>query len=121
MSGRRAEGFVTIDEATVVYRRLAEEIPDAYLPELVRSLNTLSSDLAGMSRRAEGLAAVEEATTVYRRLPGENLAADLYDVLTSLKNIGSLSRKMVRTEGGNSTAEKMGGLEEGRSNLRLDK
>jgi hypothetical protein len=50
-----------MQEAAAVYRRLAEQRPGAFLPNLVTSLNNLSAQLGDLGRQAEARAAAEEA------------------------------------------------------------
>ena len=50
------------------YRRLVEAAPDAYLPDLAMSLNTLGVWLAAVGRREQAMAPAEEAVDLYRRL-----------------------------------------------------
>ncbi|MCE9622690.1 MAG: tetratricopeptide repeat protein [Actinomycetia bacterium] len=85
--GRRDEGLAAIEEATTMYRQLAEANATAYLPDLAMSLNNLSARLGELGRRDEGLAAIEEATTIYRRLAEANPAAFSPNLATSLNNL----------------------------------
>ena len=71
--GRREEGLTAAKEATEIYRRLAEERPDAFLPDLARSLNNLARNLSLLGRQEEALAALREAVEtlgpLFVRLP----------------------------------------------------
>ena len=52
-----------------LYRALAQTSPDAFLPDLARSLNNLGHQaLSELGRREEALAATQEAVDIYRRL-----------------------------------------------------
>ena len=51
-----------------IRRRLAEERPDAFLPDLATSLNNQSARLSDLGRREDALAAIEEAVKIRRRL-----------------------------------------------------
>ena len=69
--GRREDALAATREATDIYRRLAAERPDAFLPDLAGSLNNLGSRLSELGRREDALAAAREATDIYRRLAAE--------------------------------------------------
>ena len=58
--GRREDGLTAIQEAVDIYRRLAEQRSDAFLPELARSLLVLHDRLAEEDQPA-ALAAIREA------------------------------------------------------------
>ena len=66
--GRREEALAAIEEAVTAYRELARARPDAFLPDLARSLNNQSICLSDLGRREEALAAIEEAVTIRREL-----------------------------------------------------
>ena len=42
--GRREDALAAAQEAIDIYRRLAAERPDAFLPDLAMSLNNLGAD-----------------------------------------------------------------------------
>jgi tetratricopeptide (TPR) repeat protein len=67
--GRREEALQATQEAVDLYRRLAAQHPDAFLPDLAGSLNNLGAMLSEMGRRAEALQATQEAVDLYRRWP----------------------------------------------------
>jgi tetratricopeptide (TPR) repeat protein len=61
--GRREDALTAGEEAVAAYRALAAARPDAFLPDLARSLTNLTSRLADLGRReegAEGFAAILE-------------------------------------------------------------
>jgi hypothetical protein len=66
--GRRKKALAAIQEATDLHRELAAACPDAFRPDLARSLNNLSVWLGDLGRREEALAAIQEATDLYREL-----------------------------------------------------
>src|SRR5277367_6494252 len=66
--GRREEALAAIEQATGIYRQLAEASPDTFLPHFAASLNNQSRRLADLGRREEALAAIEQATGIYRQL-----------------------------------------------------
>ncbi len=86
--GRREDALAAAEEATGIYRRLAAERPDAFLPDLAMSLNNLGGCLSELGRREDALAAAEEATGIYRRLAAERPDAFLPDLAGSLNNLG---------------------------------
>jgi tetratricopeptide (TPR) repeat protein len=87
-------------------RQLAATNPDAWLPDLARSLNNLGVRLSELGRRQEALAPTEEAVTIYRRLAASNPEAWLPDLAGSLNNLGvRLSRLGRRQEALASTEE----------------
>ncbi|WP_431913276.1 tetratricopeptide repeat protein [Micromonospora carbonacea] len=87
-TGRREQALAPAEEATRIYRRLAEANPDAHLPNLASSLNNLGNRLSELGRRKQALAPAEEATRIYRRLAEANPDAYLPDLAASLNNLG---------------------------------
>jgi tetratricopeptide (TPR) repeat protein len=67
--GRRVEALQATQEAVDLYRRLAQQNPDAFLPYLAGSLNNLGAMLSEMGRREEALQAAQEAVEIRRRWP----------------------------------------------------
>ncbi|MEU5200940.1 SAV_2336 N-terminal domain-related protein, partial [Streptomyces scabiei] len=63
----RGEALTAIEEAVGIRRRLAEDNPAAYEPELAASLSNLGNRLAEVGRRGEALTAIEEAVGIRRR------------------------------------------------------
>jgi tetratricopeptide (TPR) repeat protein len=86
--GRREEALQATQEAVDLYRRLAEQHPDAFLPDLAASLNNLGARLSEMGRRAEALQATQEAVDLYRRLAEQHPDAFLPDLAASLAQPG---------------------------------
>jgi tetratricopeptide (TPR) repeat protein len=94
--GRRAEALEATQEAVDLYRRLAQQNPDAFLPNLARSLNNLGKVLSEMGRRAEALEATQEAVEIRRQLAQQNPDAFLPDLARSLHNLGADLSEMGR-------------------------
>jgi tetratricopeptide (TPR) repeat protein len=94
--GRRAEALQATQEAVEIYRRLAAQRPDAFLPYLAASLNNLGAMLSEMGRRAEALQATQEAVDLYRRLAAQHPDAFLPDLAGSLNNLGARLSEMGR-------------------------
>jgi tetratricopeptide (TPR) repeat protein len=59
--GRREEALAAIEQATGIYRELAEARPDAFLPNLATSLRNLADTLSSLNRDAEASVIREEA------------------------------------------------------------
>ncbi|MFC8849730.1 tetratricopeptide repeat protein, partial [Micromonospora sp. NPDC057141] len=89
-AGQRQRALAPAENAVRIRRRLAEVNPNAHLPNLAKSLNTLGALLAMLGRREQALGSVEEATGIYRRLVGANLDTYLPDLAGSLNNLGTL-------------------------------
>jgi tetratricopeptide (TPR) repeat protein len=96
--GRREPALAASDEAVEPYRRLAEQRPDAFLPDLAMSLNNLSNQLANLGRREPALAAIDEAVELYRRLAEVRPDAFLPDLASSLNNLSSSLADLGRRE-----------------------
>ena len=86
-SGRHDEALQTAQEATNLYRTLAEHNPAAYTPDLAASLNNLASYLDSNGQQPEPLTIAQEATTLYRTLAEHNPAAYTPDLAASLNNL----------------------------------
>ena len=93
--GRREEALDAIIEAVDLYRRLVEQRPDAFTPDLAMSLNNLSNRLSDLGRREEALDAITEAVEIYRRLVEQrpdtftpNLAGSLNNLSNRLSDLG---------------------------------
>ena len=59
--GRREEALAPVEEATGIYRQLADARPDTYLPHLAASLDNLADTLSSLNRAAEAAAIREQA------------------------------------------------------------
>ena len=109
-TGRREQALTPAEEATGIYRRLAEANPDAYLPDLAASLTNLGTLLSGLGRREQALNPAEEATGIYRRLAEANPNAYLPDLATSLTNLGTHLSGLGRREQALKPAEEATGI-----------
>jgi hypothetical protein len=85
-AGRRRDGFIAIEEAVEIYRRLARANP-AYEPYLAFSLNNLSNRLRETGHRGGALTAIGEAVEIRRPLAKANPAAHEPDLALSLDNL----------------------------------
>ena len=88
-SGRRDEALKTAQEATNLYRTLAEHNPAAYNPDLAGSLNTLANHLDSNGQQREALQTAQEAVTIRRKLAEHNPAAHTPNLATSLNNLAN--------------------------------
>jgi hypothetical protein len=61
--------ITAIQEAVDIRRELASALPDAFRPDLAKSLNNLSSVLAKRGRREDALTAIQEAVDILGGLP----------------------------------------------------
>jgi hypothetical protein len=86
--GRREEALAATQEAADLYRDLARQNPQAFLPDLAMSLNNLGKMLSDLGRREEALAATQEAVEIRRDLAQANPQAFLPDLAGSLNNLG---------------------------------
>ncbi|MEN6337701.1 MAG: tetratricopeptide repeat protein [Phycisphaerales bacterium] len=96
--GRREEASKAAQEALDIYRRLAKDRPDAFLPELAWSLNNLGDMLRDLGRREEALKAEQEALDIRRRLAKDRPDAFLPDLAMSLNNLGNMLSDLGRRE-----------------------
>ncbi|MCH8044837.1 MAG: tetratricopeptide repeat protein [Planctomycetes bacterium] len=96
--GRREEALRATQEAGDTYRALAEERPDAFLPDLAMCLNNLGTMLSELGRREEALTATEEAVDTYRALAEERPDAFLPDLAMSRNNLGIRLGELGRRE-----------------------
>jgi tetratricopeptide (TPR) repeat protein len=84
--------------AVTADRQLADTRPDAFLPNLARSLNNQSACLSELGRREDALAAIEEAVTAYRQLADTRPDAFLPDLAGSLSNQSRCLSELGRRE-----------------------
>jgi len=62
--GRREEALAASQEAVAIRRRLAERSPDAFLPDLARSIGVMSEVLAALDRHREAAQAATQALEI---------------------------------------------------------
>ncbi|MCX6633607.1 MAG: SIR2 family protein, partial [Acidobacteria bacterium] len=97
--GRREEALQATEEAVRLYRQIAAERPDAFLPDLASSLNNLGPVLSVLGRREEALQATEEAVSIRRQLAAERPDAFLPDLATSLGAKGTVLQRWGKRPG----------------------
>ena len=66
--GRREDALAASKLATTIYRELAQDRPNVFLPYLAASLNNESNNHANLRRIEDALSAVVEAGNIYRQL-----------------------------------------------------
>ncbi len=86
--GRREEALTVTLEAVEIRRGLAADRPDAFLPDLAKSLNNLGVLFEGLGRREEALAVTLEAVEIRRGLAADRPDAFLPALAMSLNNLG---------------------------------
>ena len=67
-ASRLEEALTAAGEAARIYRRLAADRPDAFEPDLARTLENVSTLFSRLGRPEQALAAAEEAAESWRRL-----------------------------------------------------
>jgi tetratricopeptide (TPR) repeat protein len=96
--GRREEALKATQEAVEIWRRFAQQHPDAVRPVLATSLNGLGTMLRDLGRREEALKAIQEAVEIYRQLAQLRPNAVLTELATSLNNLGTMLSDLGRRE-----------------------
>jgi tetratricopeptide (TPR) repeat protein len=96
--GRREDALAAAREATDIYRRLAADRPDAFLPDLAMSLTNLGGRLRDFGRREDALAAAREAVEIFRRFAADRPDAFLPYLVASLNNLGIFLSELGRRE-----------------------
>ena len=97
-SGRRDEALTTAQEATNLYRTLADHNPAAYTPNLATSLNNLANRLADNGRQREALKTAQEAVTIRRNLAEHNPAAHTLNLTKSLNTYADILERSGNTK-----------------------
>ena len=97
--GRREEALAAAQEAVEIYRRLAAERPDAFLPDLAMSLNNLGEQ-AERPRPARGGARgrARRRSRSAAASPPQRPDAFLPDLARSLNNLGNVLSDLGRRE-----------------------
>ncbi|MCB1021840.1 MAG: tetratricopeptide repeat protein [Bryobacterales bacterium] len=103
--GRREDALAQAEEAVRIRRALAQQRPDAFLPDLAMSLNNLATMLSDLGRREDALAQAEEAVRIRRALAQQRPDAFLPDLAMSLNNLANMLRDLGRREDALAQAE----------------
>jgi tetratricopeptide (TPR) repeat protein len=85
--GRHREGLPRSEEASRLYRQLAEADPHTYLPDLALSLHNVAAARSDTHRRTEALAAARESADIYRKLADADADRHLPDLADALTNL----------------------------------
>ncbi len=96
--GQREEALKSTEEAVDIYRRLAQQHPQAFLLYLAGSLNNLGAEPSALGRREEALQATQEAVDIYRQLAQQHPQAFLPYLARSLHNLGNCLSALGRRE-----------------------
>ena len=80
------------EEALQIHRELAQQNPEAYLPDVATSLNNLGNLLSDTNDLKKAQDYYEEALQIHRELTQQNPEAYKPDVAASLNNLGALLR-----------------------------
>ena len=86
--GERDAARTAYTEALTIYRRLAQQHPAAFEPDVATTLNNLGNVLSDLGERDAARTAYTETLTIYRRLAQQHPAAFEPDVATTLNNLG---------------------------------
>ena len=97
-SGRRDEALKTAQEATNLYRTLAEHNPAAHTPNLATSLNNLAIYLDRSGQQREALQTAQEAVTIRRKLAEHNPAAHTPNLTRSLNTYADILERSGNTK-----------------------
>ena len=92
-AGDGAGALAAIREAVETYRRLAQDNPERFAPDLALSLNNLSLRLSDAGDGAGALAAIREAVEIRRGLAQDNPARFASALETSLAILSRLEPK----------------------------
>ena len=110
-AGRRDEEALRVaQEATGLYRQLAESNEAAYTPGLAASLNNLAVRLSEAGRRDEALRAAQEAVDLRRVLVEGNEAAYTPDLAISLNTLANCLSEAGRRDEALRAAQETTGL-----------
>jgi tetratricopeptide (TPR) repeat protein len=83
------EAVAAYEEALGIRRRLAQQQPQVYAPDVATTLNNLGIALYQLRRLEEAVAAYEEALGIRRRLAQQQPQVYAPDVATTLTNLGN--------------------------------
>jgi tetratricopeptide (TPR) repeat protein len=103
--GQREAAMAAAAEAVTVYRTLAAERPDAFLPDVAMSLNNLGNRLSELGSREAALAAAVEAVQIRRTLAAQDPDKFLPDLTTSFHNLGNIQGALGQREAALAAAE----------------
>lgn len=97
-SGDHKGALEAIQKAVEIRRRLADENPSRFEPDLATSLNNLSTCLAASGEKKSALKVSKEAVGIYRSLAEENPASFKPELAMSLGTLGTILRSSGRAD-----------------------
>jgi tetratricopeptide (TPR) repeat protein len=95
---RMDEARLAYDEALKIYRQVAKDTPDTYLPKLAMTLNNLGTLHSAQNRPDEANLAYKEALKIFRELAQDNPDTYLPKLAMTLNNLGLLRQSENRTD-----------------------
>ena len=104
-TGLAALAATVTSQATDHHRQLAAARPDAFTPDLARSLDTLAVALGRLGQGEEALVASEEAVAIYRQLAAARPDTFTPDQARSLDNLAAALAGLGRGEEALAAAE----------------
>ncbi|HZI13245.1 MAG TPA: tetratricopeptide repeat protein, partial [Myxococcus sp.] len=96
--GRWEEALQATEEAVAICRKLAENSPEHYQPDLALAFNNLSIMLKDMGRWEEALEAASEAVAFYRQLTESGADEFLHGLAGSLNNLSNVLTTLGRRQ-----------------------
>jgi tetratricopeptide (TPR) repeat protein len=96
--GRHKEALTAAEQAVRLCRALAPARPDAFTPNLARSLHSLATMLSDVGRPEEALTVSEEAVRLYRALVASRREAFTRDLAALLNNFANNLNALGRRE-----------------------
>jgi len=96
--GRYEEALAVAEDAARIARKLAQDQPDLFLPDLAMSLQTLGNRLGDLGRNEEALATEQEALRTIQKLARVTSNNFTHDIATLLNNIGNQLSILGRNE-----------------------
>ncbi len=91
--GRHGDALALVEEAVRIRRQLAQQRPDALLPDLATSVRNLANLLNGLGRHEEALASAEQSVHIYRQLAQRRPDVFLPELAQSLAVIAQVLSK----------------------------
>ncbi|TBE14712.1 tetratricopeptide repeat protein [Rhizobium ruizarguesonis] len=98
-AGRYDEALQTGIEVVEIRRRLAEQLPAAFIPDLALSLSNLSNRYLHLGRPKDALPVALEAVELRRRLAGDRPALYTPNLAISLNSLSNCLDRLHDTNG----------------------
>ena len=96
--GKRGAALASTREAMELRRKLAQERPDEFLPDLAMSLSNLGNRQGRLGQRQAALVSSHEAVEIYRNLSQKKPDAFLQYLALSLNNLGAWQSELGQQE-----------------------